>query len=150
MIPGAVTPPVLAILVCYIVYGSFGDPDFQGSFRLPDFRCHFCQNYSWKSVKTLDMESVGLDRQMARCQGQMILGVGKPSHCQGQRIPGVVKPLVFPISVCIVHGYFGDLNFQGHFCQNDSWTPIKTLAREPIGPNGKIGLLSWSNETRSK
>ncbi|KAG5576334.1 hypothetical protein H5410_056468 [Solanum commersonii] len=48
-----------------------------------------------------------------------------------------------------LHEYFGDLNFQGHFCRNVSWTSVKTLAMEPIKPNGKIGPFSRSNETRS-
>ncbi|KAG5576466.1 hypothetical protein H5410_056600 [Solanum commersonii] len=34
------------------------------------------------------------------------------------------------------HGSFGDPKFRRHFCQTFSWTSVKTLALEPIGPDG--------------
>ncbi|KAG5576335.1 hypothetical protein H5410_056469 [Solanum commersonii] len=36
-----------------------------GSFGHPDFRRHFCQNFSWTFDKTLDLESVGPDGKAA-------------------------------------------------------------------------------------
>ncbi|KAG5576397.1 hypothetical protein H5410_056531 [Solanum commersonii] len=50
--PGVGKPPVLPIFISSIVNGSFADPDF---------RCHFRQNFSWTSVKTLAMEPIDLD-----------------------------------------------------------------------------------------
>ncbi|KAG5576392.1 hypothetical protein H5410_056526 [Solanum commersonii] len=51
--PERVNPSIFEFS-CAIVHASFGDLDF---------RCHFCKNNSWTSIKTLVMELVGLDGQ---------------------------------------------------------------------------------------
>ncbi|KAH0746146.1 hypothetical protein KY285_007803 [Solanum tuberosum] len=75
-------------LSCAIVHGSFGDLDF---------RCHFCQNFSWTSVKTLAMELICPD--------------GKTVPFSSQMSPEAGKPPVLPIISAIVHGSFGDTDF---------------------------------------
>ncbi|KAG5576291.1 hypothetical protein H5410_056425 [Solanum commersonii] len=177
------------------VHGYFGDPDF---------RHHFCQKFLWmsiktfamswlvpmakpahlqgqtstrvKSIKTLAMDSVGLDGQMAYCQDQMILVVGKPpilpifvepTHFRGKTIPEAAKPAILPIFICYIPWIFWlfgystsvlpiifmdirqDLRYGvGQFCQNISWTSVKTLAMEHDGPNRKTDPFSRTNETR--
>ncbi|KAH0746183.1 hypothetical protein KY285_007842 [Solanum tuberosum] len=106
MIPGAGKPPVLPNFLC-LVHGFFGDPDF---------RCHFCQIFSWTSVKTLVLKSVGHDEQIGPLLGSneplsgfptlflskvfmnfrqdIIYGAGwslreKSAHFKGQTIPEV-------------------------------------------------------------
>ncbi|KAG5588772.1 hypothetical protein H5410_049206 [Solanum commersonii] len=64
--------------------------------------------------------------------------MAKTSHFYGQTIPGAV------------HGLFGDPKFRPHFCQKFSWTSVKTLAMEPVGPHGKNVPFSWSNDPRSR
>ncbi|KAG5593549.1 hypothetical protein H5410_044063 [Solanum commersonii] len=61
-----------------------------------------------------------------------------------------VKPLFCRFSCAIVHGFFGDLEFRPHFCQNFTWTSIKTLPMEPVGPHGQNDLFLRSNDLRSR
>ncbi|KAG5576410.1 hypothetical protein H5410_056544 [Solanum commersonii] len=66
-----------------------------------------------------------------------------------------VNPPVYQFSCAIVHGYFGDPDFHGHFCRNILWTSIKTLAMEMtfpmelVSPDEKIGLIARFNKPRS-
>ncbi|KAG5568902.1 hypothetical protein H5410_064065 [Solanum commersonii] len=75
----------------------------------------------------------------------------KTTHFQGKMIAG------------IVHGIFGYPNFRPHFCQNLTWTSVKTLSIEPIGTHGQHDLFlrlkrspeqdltygsSWSSRTK--
>ncbi|KAG5574363.1 hypothetical protein H5410_054497 [Solanum commersonii] len=61
-----------------------------------------------------------------------------------------VNPSFCQFSCAIVHGFFADLEFEPHFCQNFSWTSVKTLVIMPVGPHGQNGPLSRSNEPRSR
>ncbi|KAG5569182.1 hypothetical protein H5410_058948 [Solanum commersonii] len=86
----------------------------------------------------------------------------KPVHFLGQANPGTGKLPILSIFAyqpifkvkraaeqlnspfcqflcAIVHGYFGDPDFRCHFCLNISWTSVKTLAMELVGPYKKIG-----------
>ncbi|KAG5569106.1 hypothetical protein H5410_058872 [Solanum commersonii] len=49
-----------------------------------------------------------------------------------------------------VHGFFGDLIFRPHFCENFTWTSVKTLPMEPIGPYGQNVPFSRSNDLQSR
>ncbi|KAG5574357.1 hypothetical protein H5410_054491 [Solanum commersonii] len=69
---------------------------------------------------------------------------------QGQMIPGASKPPYCRFSYAIVHGFFGDPEFRPHFCQNFTWTFVKTLPMEPVGPHSQNGPFSWSNDPRSR
>ncbi|KAG5576465.1 hypothetical protein H5410_056599 [Solanum commersonii] len=44
----------------------------------------------------------------------------------------------------------GDLDFRRHFCQKLSWLSVKTLAMELIGLDRQTSPYSWSNDTRSR
>ncbi|RAN86301.1 hypothetical protein B5P41_30080, partial [Bacillus sp. SRB_28] len=61
----------------------------------------------------------------------------KTSHFKGQMCPRAGKPPFCRFSCAIVHGLFGDLEFRHNFCQNFSWTSVKTLAMEPVSPHGQ-------------
>ncbi|KAG5582385.1 hypothetical protein H5410_053012 [Solanum commersonii] len=45
--------------------------------------------------------------------------------------------------------FFGYLEIQRHFCQNFSWTYVKTLDMEPVGPDGPNDPFSRSNNPQS-
>ncbi|KAG5613954.1 hypothetical protein H5410_013778 [Solanum commersonii] len=80
----------------------------------------------------------------AHSQGQIIPKVAswsptrKPFHFQGQTRPRAGKPPILPISCAIVHRYLVIRNFDVMFFQKISWTSIKTLVMEPVGPYGQI------------
>ncbi|KAG5607802.1 hypothetical protein H5410_029294 [Solanum commersonii] len=67
------------------------------------------------------------------------------SHFQGQTFPGSAKHPISQFSFAIVHELFGDLEFRAYFCQNISWTSVKNLAIEPVGPHGQHIPFSRSN-----
>ncbi|KAG5576388.1 hypothetical protein H5410_056522 [Solanum commersonii] len=148
---------------CAIVHELFGESNF---------RRHLCRNFSWMSVKTLAMELIGPNGQTRPFSssnepntvngsfseldfqhhfGDIFLGcssrpklwsqlvpMGKPTHFQGQTIPGAV------------HESFDDLDFRRYFGKTMSWTSIKTLAMELIGPDRLTILFSRSNEHRNR
>ncbi|KAG5576381.1 hypothetical protein H5410_056515 [Solanum commersonii] len=64
--------------------------------------------------------------------------------------PKRVNPAFCRFSCAIVHGCYGDLDFQCHFYYNYSWTSVKSLVIESIGPDEKIGLLSMSNKPQNR
>ncbi|KAG5569180.1 hypothetical protein H5410_058946 [Solanum commersonii] len=66
-----------------------------------------------------------------------------------KRAPERVKPPFYRFSHAIVHGFFSDPDFRCHFFQKISWTSIKTLTMEPVGPDGQIGPFSRSNDPQS-
>ncbi|KAH0774583.1 hypothetical protein KY290_011720 [Solanum tuberosum] len=47
-----------------------------------------------------------------------------------------VNPPFYQFSCAIVHGFFGDPEFRPHFCQKYTWTSVKALSMEPVGPHG--------------
>ncbi|KAG5576469.1 hypothetical protein H5410_056603 [Solanum commersonii] len=59
-------------------------------------------------------------------QGQTILGAGKPTHFQGQTSPGAENRTIFKVKR----------------------TPERTIAFEPVCPDGQTGPFSMSNEPR--
>ncbi|KAG5613684.1 hypothetical protein H5410_013508, partial [Solanum commersonii] len=72
----------------------------------------------------------------------------------GDRWPARPKHTIYRVkqtleSCAIVHGLFGDLEFQPHFCQFFLWTSIKTLDMEPVEPHGQNVPFSRSKEPRS-
>ncbi|KAG5569111.1 hypothetical protein H5410_058877 [Solanum commersonii] len=116
------------------VYEIFGDPEF---------RPHFCRNFSWTFIKTLVMETMALMAKTTHFQGQMnpgaelSYGASWPSQPKRpifkvKRSPKQVNPSFYRFSCAIVHGIFGDPEFQPHFCQKFSWTSVKTLVMEPM------------------
>ncbi|KAG5613726.1 hypothetical protein H5410_013550, partial [Solanum commersonii] len=62
----------------------------------------------------------------------------KPAHFQRQTNPRAV------------HGFFGNLEFRPHFCQNYTWTFVKTFPMEPVGPHGQNRPFLKSNDPRSR
>ncbi|KAG5627716.1 hypothetical protein H5410_012934, partial [Solanum commersonii] len=94
-----------------------------------------------------------------------------PAHFKGQTNPRTGKPPILPIFVCDVHGFF-DLSYGASwfrrpnrpifkvkraleqnsdmtFAKTNSWTSVKSLVMEAVGPNGQIGPFSRSNESQS-
>ncbi|KAG5588869.1 hypothetical protein H5410_039383 [Solanum commersonii] len=206
-------------------------------FGNPKFRSHFCQNFTWMSVKTLPTEQVGphghnnpFSMSNMPEQSQLAL-TAKMAHFQGQKspitaicpsrpnelifnvkrgleqsmnflviwnfdlifakiLPGrPLKPYLWSqLALMAKMAHFQDLiykaswpsltkrpifkvkqspeqlahttktakrdNFQGqkrpragHFCQNLTWTSVKTLPMEPTGPHDQNDLFSRSNES---
>ncbi|KAG5593545.1 hypothetical protein H5410_044059 [Solanum commersonii] len=76
------------------------------------------------SVKTLAMDPDGLTAKTAHFQGQTILEN--------------------------VHEFFDDPEFRPSFCQKFSWTFVKTLAMEFVGPDGQNGPFLRSNDPQSR
>jgi len=97
-----------------IVHGLFGDLEF---------RHNFCQNLSWTSVKTLDMDPISPRGQNVPFCRSNVTQSRKTSNFADFRV--------------LIHGLFGDLDFPTYFCQNLSWTTVKTLTREPVIPHGQ-------------
>ncbi|KAG5598312.1 hypothetical protein H5410_029682 [Solanum commersonii] len=62
----------------------------------------------------------------------------KTAYFQGQMIPRAV------------HGIFGNPEFRPHFWQKFTWTFVKTLPMEPVGPYGQNGPFLRSNDPRSR
>ncbi|KAG5569107.1 hypothetical protein H5410_058873 [Solanum commersonii] len=73
----------------------------------------------------------------------------KTAYFQGQTIPVASKPPFCQCSCPIVNGIFGDLEFRPHFCQNITWTSVRTLPMEPVGPLGQNRPFYRSNDSRS-
>ncbi|KAG5628344.1 hypothetical protein H5410_000061 [Solanum commersonii] len=87
-----------------------------------------------RAVKTLHMEPLALTAKM--------------TYFQGQTIPGTGKPPILPIFVCYSPLIFGDSEFRPHFSQTFTWTSVKTLPMELVGPHGQNGPFSRSNNPR--
>ncbi|KAG5591689.1 hypothetical protein H5410_042203 [Solanum commersonii] len=68
--------------------------------------------------------------------------MGKPTYFKGQMIPEQVNPSLCQIFVCYCPWIFVDLEFRRDFCQKISWTSIKTLVIELVGPDGKTNPFS--------
>ncbi|KAG5576418.1 hypothetical protein H5410_056552 [Solanum commersonii] len=153
-----VNPPVCRFS-CAIVHGSFGDLNFlrhfckyfswtsinilatemvgpdgkiglfsrvHGSFGDPNFLHHFCKNISWTSWKTLAMEPIG------------------PNGFLTSFLLKFFVDIRHDLSYEYIHGSFGDPYFRRHFCQKFSWTSVKTLAMEMVGPDEQTGPFSRS------
>ncbi|KAG5591688.1 hypothetical protein H5410_042202 [Solanum commersonii] len=110
-------------------------------------------------VKTLSMETIDLDEQTGYFQGQTspkeaIEPVGpdgqtgpfsrlnKPHNRSRLANPPILKVKRAQSSLWI----YGDLEFQRDFWQKFSWTSFKTLAIEPVGPNGQTDPFFRSNK----
>ncbi|KAG5593562.1 hypothetical protein H5410_044076 [Solanum commersonii] len=113
-----------------------------------EFRPHFCQNFTWTSVKTLAIEPIGphgKNGQFSRSyEPQRTFDADWPSLpnwpiSKVKRASEKVKPPFYQFSCAIVHGNFGDPEFQPHFCQNITWTSVKTFAIEPVGAHSQNG-----------
>ncbi|KAG5591705.1 hypothetical protein H5410_042219 [Solanum commersonii] len=103
----------------------------------------FCRNFSWTSVNSLVMDPVGLNRQANSFtrsndpQSRQTLTFidfplvlkGKLAHFKGQTSPRAGKPPFFFAN--FRHSYV-------NFATKNSWTSVKTLAIEPVGPNEKL------------
>ncbi|KAG5582371.1 hypothetical protein H5410_052998 [Solanum commersonii] len=73
------------------------------------------------------------------------------THFQGEMISGVGKPPILPIFGCYNSPFFFFIrNYDVHFCQNSSWTSVKTLTEDPVGPNSQKGPSTSSNEPQSR
>jgi len=113
MCPRAGNPPILLIFVCYSPW----------TFWWSGFWHNFCQNLSWTPVKTLDLDPVSPRGQNVPFLRSNVTQSRKTSNFADFRM--------------LVPGLFGDLDFRHNFCQNLSWTTIKTLNREPVIPHGQ-------------
>ncbi|KAG5568913.1 hypothetical protein H5410_064076 [Solanum commersonii] len=69
---------------------------------------------------------------------------------RSKRSPKQVNLPFCQYSCAIVHGIFGYPDFRPHFCQNLTWTSVKTLSIEPIGTHGQNNLFSRLNDPRSR
>ncbi|KAG5569105.1 hypothetical protein H5410_058871 [Solanum commersonii] len=49
-----------------------------------------------------------------------------------------------------INGIFGDPKFRSHFFQNFTWTSVKTLPMEPVGPHGQNDPFLRSNNPQSR
>jgi len=104
-------PPFYQFL-CAIVYRFFGNPEFGP---------HFCQNLPRHPLRPYLWRPLALTAKM--------------DHFQGQMSPRAGKPPFYRFSCAIVHRFFGNPKFRLHFCQNSTWTSIKTLSMGTIGPH---------------
>ncbi|KAG5578677.1 hypothetical protein H5410_049304 [Solanum commersonii] len=118
--PREVKLPILQLFVCY--YSPW-------TFWCPEFQAHFCDNFSWTSVKTLAMELVDPHDQK--------VPFSRLNEPQSRLTPHFADFRVLIVHGFFVHGLSGDLEFQPHFCQIFSWTSVKTLAIELVGPHGQ-------------
>ncbi|KAG5568901.1 hypothetical protein H5410_064064 [Solanum commersonii] len=109
------------------VLGIFGDSEFQPQ---------FCQKFPGHPLRPYLLIRLALTVKTTYFNGQTVIGAGKPPFCR--------------FSCAIFHGFFGDLEFQPHFCKNFTWTSVKTLPMKPIDPNGQNTQYSWSNDPRSR
>ncbi|KAG5576468.1 hypothetical protein H5410_056602 [Solanum commersonii] len=99
----------------------------------PDVRRHFCQKISWTYVKTLAMEPVGLD-------GKTDLFSRSNNSWSGFPMSFLLNLFV---DVCKDHIYRVGWSRWGN-------RPIfKTLAMEPVGPDGETIPFSRSNDPQS-
>ncbi|KAG5613727.1 hypothetical protein H5410_013551 [Solanum commersonii] len=89
----------------------------------PEFRRHFCQKFTWTSVKTLEMEPVGHHSQNIPFSRST---TAKTAHFQVQTILESSK-------------FIGDKEFRCHFFQKFTWTSVKTLVMKPVGDHGQNG-----------
>ncbi|KAG5593553.1 hypothetical protein H5410_044067 [Solanum commersonii] len=121
-IPEQVNP--LLIFMC-IVCGIFGDLVFPP---------HFCLIFLSTFDKTIYMEPIG--------------SLGQNDSFSRSNEPRTSKPPILPIFMCYSSPFFYDTKFRPHFCQNFHGRP--TLSMEPIGPYGKNGPFSRSNEPHSR
>ncbi|KAG5578700.1 hypothetical protein H5410_049327 [Solanum commersonii] len=143
----------------------------------PEFRRHFCQKYTWTSVKTVAMEPVGHHGQNGPFEGQTIPGADLSYEASGSPRP---KRLIFKfkrapdqmdLRQSLVIDPVGHHSQNGPFIRRNkprsrygvSWSPrlkraiIKvkraseqTLAMEPVCHHCQNGPFARSNETRSK
>ncbi|KAG5582349.1 hypothetical protein H5410_052976 [Solanum commersonii] len=66
----------------------------------------------------------------------------KMAHFHGQTIPDVGKPPILPIYLCYSSiSLLVIQNFDVILAKKTSWTFVKTLAMEPIGPDGQNDLI---------
>ncbi|KAG5582370.1 hypothetical protein H5410_052997 [Solanum commersonii] len=46
--------------------------------------------------------------------------------------------------------HFADFQFRCYFSLNFSWTSVKTLSMEPVGPDSQNGPFPWLNDLQSR
>jgi len=125
--PEAGKPTILSIFVCYSpwIFWWSGIP----TSLLPKFYLNVSQDHtygaSWPSRPKRPIFKVKLSSEQVN-----------PQFCR--------------FSCAIVHKFFGDPELRHHFCDNFSWTSVKTLPMELVGPHGQNGPFSWSNDTQSR
>ncbi|KAG5608027.1 hypothetical protein H5410_019308 [Solanum commersonii] len=96
---------------CFIVHELFGHLEI---------RAHFCQIFRGLPLR----HSLWIQLALT----------AKTSHFQDQTSLEACIPPFGQILCAIIHGLFGDLEFQAHFCKKLSRTSFKTSAIEPFGP----------------
>ncbi|KAG5607806.1 hypothetical protein H5410_029298 [Solanum commersonii] len=131
--PGSGKHRILPIFVCY-------RPDFM---VIWNFDVIFTINFTLTSVKTFAMETIGHHTQtdpFTRSNNPRNSWSLQPKQliCKVKRSPEQVNP------------HFDDLEFGRHFCQNFTWTFIKTLIMEPVNQHGQNGPFTRCNEPRSR
>ncbi|KAG5608029.1 hypothetical protein H5410_019310 [Solanum commersonii] len=115
---------------------------------------------SWSSFKTLAMESVNPHGQKIPFSRS-----NDPRSSYGARWPSRPKRPILNvkrsseqlwIQLALTaktahfkgHGLFGDPEFRPHFCQNFTWTFVKTLSMEPVVPYSQIGYFQGQTSHR--
>ncbi|KAG5568922.1 hypothetical protein H5410_064085, partial [Solanum commersonii] len=129
---------------CTIGHGFFGDPEF---------RPHIFQNFTSTSVKTLPMESVGPHdqkgpfswlndpknrRPLRPYLWSQLAITAKTTHFLDQTIPRAV------------HEFFGEPKIRPHFCHNITWTSVKFLPMDLVGPHVQNDPFSRLNNPRNR
>ncbi|KAG5569109.1 hypothetical protein H5410_058875 [Solanum commersonii] len=109
----------------------------------------------WPIFKTLPMELVGPPGQNVPFSRSNILQSGCPSRPKWpifkvKQSSEKVNPPFCRFLCAIVHAFFGDPEFQPHFCKKFTLTSFKTLHMEPVVPHGHNVLFSRSNDLQSK
>ncbi|KAG5578869.1 hypothetical protein H5410_049496 [Solanum commersonii] len=115
----------------------------------------------WASVKTLVMDSIGPERQTSPFSSfvktlvmESISPKGKMGPFSSSNEPRAGQPPFCQFSCDTFHGFlypwiFGDPEFLRVFGRCFSWTSVKTLLIESVGPKGQTGLFSGSNDPRA-
>ncbi|KAG5593554.1 hypothetical protein H5410_044068 [Solanum commersonii] len=97
----------------------------------PFSRHHFCQKILRTFVKTLAIESIG-----SHNQNDPFSRSNKPQRNYEASFPSWPKRPTFKVKQTLE--------------QNFTWTSVKTLSIELVGPYGQNGLFSRSNEPQSR
>ncbi|KAG5574362.1 hypothetical protein H5410_054496 [Solanum commersonii] len=128
-IPGAGKAPILMIFLWIKLTLTETTAHVQGQ-TIPEASKHIILLiFLW--IQLALMEKTSHFRGQTTPEADLNYGASWPSRPKQpifkvKRSPEEVNPLFCQFSCAIVHVFFGDLEFQPHFCRNFSWTSVKT------------------------
>ncbi|KAG5569108.1 hypothetical protein H5410_058874 [Solanum commersonii] len=105
--------------------------------RSNDHRCKKSPNFAYFRNFDLIFAKNLPGRLLRRYLWSQLALMAKTAHFQGQ-----MNSEQFTI-------FFGDPEFRPYFCKTFTWTSVKTLSMELVGPHGQNGPFSRSNKPRS-